>query len=37
MGKTSRIPAALIRGFQWADAESNIAMLLRSPDKDLFL
>jgi coenzyme F420-0:L-glutamate ligase/coenzyme F420-1:gamma-L-glutamate ligase len=37
MGKTSRIPAALIRGFQWDDAESNIAMLLRSADKDLFL
>jgi coenzyme F420-0:L-glutamate ligase/coenzyme F420-1:gamma-L-glutamate ligase len=37
MGKTSRIPAALIRGFQWENAESNVAMLLRSPDKDLFL
>jgi F420-0:gamma-glutamyl ligase len=37
MGKTSRIPAALIRGFSWEDAESNVAMLLRSADKDLFL
>jgi len=37
MGKTSRIPAALIRGFQWEDAESSASMLLRSSDKDLFL
>jgi coenzyme F420-0:L-glutamate ligase/coenzyme F420-1:gamma-L-glutamate ligase len=37
MGKTSRIPAALIRGFQWEEIESGAVMLLRSPDKDLFL
>jgi coenzyme F420-0:L-glutamate ligase/coenzyme F420-1:gamma-L-glutamate ligase len=37
MGKTSRIPAALIRGFQWEEAESSASMLLRSADKDLFL
>jgi coenzyme F420-0:L-glutamate ligase / coenzyme F420-1:gamma-L-glutamate ligase len=37
MGKTSRTPAALIRGFAWDAVESNAAMLLRPPDKDLFL
>ena len=37
MGKTSKTPAALIRGFPWDDMESNAAMLLRAPDKDLFL
>jgi coenzyme F420-0:L-glutamate ligase/coenzyme F420-1:gamma-L-glutamate ligase len=37
MGKTSKTPAALIRGFPWDDMESNAAMLLRTPDKDLFL
>jgi coenzyme F420-0:L-glutamate ligase/coenzyme F420-1:gamma-L-glutamate ligase len=37
MGKTSRIPATLIRGFPWEEAESSASMLLRSPDKDLFL
>jgi len=37
MGKTSRTPAALIRGFAWNAMESNAAMLLRPRDKDLFL
>ena len=37
MGKTSRTPAVLIRGFPWTEADSNITMLLRSPEKDLFL
>jgi coenzyme F420-0:L-glutamate ligase / coenzyme F420-1:gamma-L-glutamate ligase len=37
MGKTSRTPAALIRGFAWDAMESNAAMLLRPPDRDLFL
>src|SRR5262245_52096015 len=37
MGKTSRTPAALIRGFSWKDAESNSSMLLRPVEKDLFL
>ena len=37
MGKTSRTPAALIRGFQWEKTDSRIGMLLRSPEKDLFL
>jgi coenzyme F420-0:L-glutamate ligase/coenzyme F420-1:gamma-L-glutamate ligase len=37
MGKTSRIPAVLIRGFAWTRTDSNAAMLLRAPDKDLFL
>jgi coenzyme F420-0:L-glutamate ligase/coenzyme F420-1:gamma-L-glutamate ligase len=37
MGKTSRTPAALIRGFQWEEAESNVDMLLRPAEKDLFL
>ena len=37
MGKTSGTPAALIRGFQWAEANSSVTALLRTPDKDLFL
>jgi coenzyme F420-0:L-glutamate ligase/coenzyme F420-1:gamma-L-glutamate ligase len=37
MGKTSRTPAVLIRGFPWDEAESRAALLLRTPDKDLFL
>jgi coenzyme F420-0:L-glutamate ligase / coenzyme F420-1:gamma-L-glutamate ligase len=37
MGKTSRTPAALIRGFQWEEAESSVDMLLRPAEKDLFL
>jgi coenzyme F420-0:L-glutamate ligase/coenzyme F420-1:gamma-L-glutamate ligase len=37
MGKTSRTPAVLIRGFPWEDMESHTAMLLRTPEKDLFL
>jgi coenzyme F420-0:L-glutamate ligase/coenzyme F420-1:gamma-L-glutamate ligase len=37
MGKTSRTPAVLIRGFPWEGTESGTAMLLRAPDKDLFL
>jgi coenzyme F420-0:L-glutamate ligase/coenzyme F420-1:gamma-L-glutamate ligase len=37
MGKTSRTPAALIRGFSWEETESTAAMLLRAPGKDLFL
>jgi coenzyme F420-0:L-glutamate ligase / coenzyme F420-1:gamma-L-glutamate ligase len=37
MGKTSRTPAVLIRGFPWEETESNTAMLLRVPQKDLFL
>jgi coenzyme F420-0:L-glutamate ligase/coenzyme F420-1:gamma-L-glutamate ligase len=37
MGKTSRTPAVVIRGFAWEQTESNAAMLLRTSDKDLFL
>jgi coenzyme F420-0:L-glutamate ligase/coenzyme F420-1:gamma-L-glutamate ligase len=37
MGKTSRTPAALIRGFRWEDTESNMADLLRAPERDVFL
>jgi F420-0:gamma-glutamyl ligase len=37
MGKTSRTPAALIRGFPWEETESNTGALLRGPEKDLFL
>ena len=37
MGKTSRTPAVLIRGFAWEAMESNAAMLLRPPERDLFL
>ena len=37
MGKTSRTPVALIRGFPWEKTESTAAALLRAPEKDLFL
>jgi F420-0:gamma-glutamyl ligase len=37
MGKTTKTPAALIRGFPWEQTQSNIGMVLRAPDKDLFL
>jgi coenzyme F420-0:L-glutamate ligase/coenzyme F420-1:gamma-L-glutamate ligase len=37
MGKTSRTPAALIRGFNWQKSESTVSALLRPVEKDLFL
>ena len=37
MEKTSRTPAALIRGFIWEKGDSSMSALLRSPEKDLFL
>jgi coenzyme F420-0:L-glutamate ligase/coenzyme F420-1:gamma-L-glutamate ligase len=37
MGKTSRTPAVLIRGFRWQETESSASMLLRSPETNLFL
>jgi coenzyme F420-0:L-glutamate ligase/coenzyme F420-1:gamma-L-glutamate ligase len=38
MGKTSRTPAALIRGFDWEEnGETAVAALLRPAEKDLFL
>jgi coenzyme F420-0:L-glutamate ligase / coenzyme F420-1:gamma-L-glutamate ligase len=37
MGKVSRTPAALIRGFSWQRADSKVADLLRPAEKDLFL
>jgi len=37
MGKTSRTPAALIRGFPWEETNSSMAALLRAPENDLFL
>src|SRR2546426_911971 len=38
MGKTSRTPAALIRGFPWEEnEETGTAALLRPAEKDLFL
>lgn len=37
MGKTSKTPAVLIRGFPWEEGESSIEMVLRAPEKDLFL
>ena len=37
MGKTSRTPAALIRGFEWEETQNTAKMLLRTPEKDLFL
>jgi coenzyme F420-0:L-glutamate ligase/coenzyme F420-1:gamma-L-glutamate ligase len=37
MGKTSSIPAALIRGFAWKESSETTAALLRDHRKDLFL
>jgi coenzyme F420-0:L-glutamate ligase/coenzyme F420-1:gamma-L-glutamate ligase len=38
MGKASKTPAVLVRGFQWEETgAAAAAMLLRTPDKDLFL
>lgn len=37
MGKTSATPAVLIRGFPWHEGPSDASMLLRGPEKDLFL
>ncbi|HEY2380293.1 MAG TPA: coenzyme F420-0:L-glutamate ligase [Terriglobia bacterium] len=37
MGKISRTPAAIIRGFEWEKAESHAGALLRPIEKDLFL
>jgi coenzyme F420-0:L-glutamate ligase/coenzyme F420-1:gamma-L-glutamate ligase len=37
MGKTSRTPAVVIRGFHWQETASNASMLLRTPERDLFL
>jgi coenzyme F420-0:L-glutamate ligase/coenzyme F420-1:gamma-L-glutamate ligase len=37
MGKTSRTPAALIRGFPWEETKSNSSMFLRAAENDLFL
>jgi len=36
MGKTSGIPAALIRGFVWEDSPAAIDSMLRPAEKDLF-
>ena len=36
MGKTERIPAVLIRGYQYEKGEGRTSMLLRPPEKDLF-
>jgi coenzyme F420-0:L-glutamate ligase/coenzyme F420-1:gamma-L-glutamate ligase len=37
MGKTSKTPAAVIRGFPWEETETGVSRLLRSAEKDLFL
>ena len=37
MGKTAKTPAVLVRGFPWEQMDSHIGMLLRTPEKDLFL
>ena len=37
MGKAESIPAALIRGFPWEESDADIRVLLRDPQKDLFL
>lgn len=36
MGKTSRTPAVLIRGFKYAPSSGSFSVLLRAPSKDLF-
>lgn len=36
MGKTERIPAVLIRGYDYPKGESRASMLLRPPEQDLF-
>jgi len=36
MGKTKRIPAVLIRGYEYATGEGRASMLLRPPEQDLF-
>lgn len=36
MGKSSRIPAVLIRGFAWTPAKEDAGVLRRPPEKDLF-
>jgi coenzyme F420-0:L-glutamate ligase / coenzyme F420-1:gamma-L-glutamate ligase len=36
-GNTSRIPAAVVRGYPWErDEEASIATVIRDPAKDLF-
>src|SRR5262249_48341400 len=37
MGKISRTPAAVIRGFPWEETSGNATPILRSAEKDLFL
>jgi len=37
MGKVTRTPAAVIRGFVWKQSENSATELLRVPGKDLFL
>lgn len=37
MGKTTRTPAAIIRGFEWEKSESEAGALLRPVERDLFL
>jgi coenzyme F420-0:L-glutamate ligase/coenzyme F420-1:gamma-L-glutamate ligase len=36
LGKVSRVPVALIRGYQWSPAERGATALIREPSKDLF-
>ena len=37
MGKTSRIPVALIRGYEYTSSDSaSNQLLIRDPDKDMF-
>lgn len=37
MGKTTRTPAALIRGFRWTESSGGVNALLRERERDLFL
>ena len=37
MGKLSRTPAAIIRGFMWNETEATVNSLLRPTERDLFL
>jgi coenzyme F420-0:L-glutamate ligase/coenzyme F420-1:gamma-L-glutamate ligase len=36
MGKTARIPAAIVRGFEGQRGEGSAAELVRDPSSDLF-
>jgi coenzyme F420-0:L-glutamate ligase / coenzyme F420-1:gamma-L-glutamate ligase len=36
MGKIARVPAAIVRGFEYTTAEGSAQQLVRAPEKDMF-